>query len=194
MNAKHNMQPIYQTVQDQWHDLTCKGPAMTSIASSDLFARFAVVLILLSFLSACSQSLRTPADSVQTTLGGGTSFTSAEIVPKGKIILEGIQFKNDGSRLRPDSQPIVDSAATLLKSQPDIKVYVDAYCDPTGGKRLNLRLSQLRAATVTAYLEGHGIASDRLTPRGFGATHFIASNDTADGRAQNSRVELTPID
>ena len=158
---------------------------MTSIASlrSDLFARFAVLLILLSFLSACSRRLGTPADSVQPTLGGGSSFTSAEIAAKGKIILEGVQFETDGSGLRPDSQPIVDSAVALLKSQPDIKVYVDAYCDPTGGKRLNLRLSQLRAATVTAYLEDHGIASDRLTPRGFGATHFIASNDTGDGRA-----------
>lgn len=74
-----------------------------------------------------------------------------------------------------------------------MKVYVDAYCDPTGGKRLSLRLSQRRAAAVTTYLEGKGIASDRLILRGFGATQFIASNHNADGRAQNRRVEPVPI-
>ncbi len=71
-----------------------------------------------------------------------------------------------------------------------MKVYVDTYCDATGGKRFNLRLSQQRAAIVSAYLEDHGIASDRLIARGFGATHFIARNETADGRAQNRRIEL----
>jgi len=72
-----------------------------------------------------------------------------------------------------------------------MRVYVDTYCDPTGGKRLNLRLSQQRAAIVSTYLEDHGIVSDRLIARGFGATHFIARNETADGRAQNRRIELT---
>ncbi len=79
---------------------------------------------------------------------------------------------------------------SLLKSHPEMKVYVDTYCDATGGKRLKLRLSQQRAAIVSAYLEDHGIASDRLIARGFGATHFIPRNETADGRAQNRRIEL----
>jgi outer membrane protein OmpA-like peptidoglycan-associated protein len=65
---------------------------------------------------------------------------------------------------------------------------------PPAGKRLNRSLSQQRAAIVAAYLENHGIGSDRLIARGFGATHFVASNDTADGRAQNRRIELTLIE
>jgi OmpA-OmpF porin, OOP family len=47
---------------------------------------------------------------------------------------------------------------------------------------------------VSAYLEDHGIASDRLIARGFGATQFIANNETADGRAQNRRLELQLIE
>jgi len=101
-----------------------------------------------------------------------------------------VQFKPDGSGLRPNAQPILDSAVEILKSHPAMKVYVDTYCDPTGGRRLNLRLSHQRAAIVSAYLEDHGIASDRLIARGFGATHFIARNETADGRSQNRRIEL----
>jgi len=69
-------------------------------------------------------------------------------------------------------------------------VLVDSYCDPTGGKQLNQRLSGDRAVAVATYLEHKGIASDRLIPHGFGATEFVASNATADGREQNRRVEL----
>jgi OmpA-OmpF porin, OOP family len=75
-----------------------------------------------------------------------------------------------------------------------MKVYVDTYCDPAGGVQLNLRLSQQRAAVVSAYLEDHGIASNRLIARGFGATQFIASNETAVGRTQNRRIELLLIE
>lgn len=105
-------------------------------------------------------------------------------------ILEGLQFNWDGSVVRRTSDPILDSAADILKSQPDTKVYVDSYCDPIGSNDLNLRLSGDRAIAVATYLEHNGIAADRLMPHGFGAAGFVASNATADGREQNRRVEL----
>jgi len=46
---------------------------------------------------------------------------------------------------------------------------------------------------VVAYLESKGIAADRLIPQGFGKTNFVATNKTAEGRAQNRRVELIPV-
>ena len=185
-----------KTAQEQRHDIACKGAGIarpTSLRPAS-FGGMAVLLFLMGSISACGSGFGTGADSVQTTLGGGASATSAETAPREKILLEGVRFKPDGSGLRPNSQPILDSAVELLKSHPDMKVYVDTYCDPTGGKRLNLRLSQQRAAIVSAYLEDHGIASDRLIARGFGATNFIARNDTAAGRAQNRRIELTLIE
>ena len=63
-----------------------------------------------------------------------------------------------------------------------------------GSEEYNQKLSERRAASVAAYLEDHGIPAGRLSPRGFGKTHFVASNDTADGRAENRRVELVPAD
>jgi outer membrane protein OmpA-like peptidoglycan-associated protein len=47
---------------------------------------------------------------------------------------------------------------------------------------------------VTAYLEDKGIPSSQLIPQGFGKTHFVATNSTSAGRAQNRRVELVPVD
>jgi OmpA-OmpF porin, OOP family len=185
-----------KTAQQQRHNIACKVPGkarFTSLRPAS-FGGIAVLLLLVGSISACSRGIGTGADSVQTTLGGGASPTSAKTAPREKILLEGVRFTPDGSRLRPNAQPILDSAVELLESHPDMKVYVDTYCDPTGGKRLNFRLSQQRAAIVSAYLEGHGIASDRLIARGFGATHFIARNETADGRAQNRRIELILIE
>jgi outer membrane protein OmpA-like peptidoglycan-associated protein len=53
-------------------------------------------------------------------------------------------------------------------------------------------LSQRRAEAVAGYLEDKGIPSSQLIPQGFGKTHFVATNSTAEGRAENRRVELVP--
>ena len=121
------------------------------------FGGIAVLLFLVGSISACSKGFGTEADSVQTTLGGGVSSTWAKTAPREKILLEGVGFKPDGSGLRPNSQPILDSAVELLKSHPDMKVYVDTYCDPTGGKRLNLsvcRNSAQRSCPLTLKIVG----------------------------------------
>jgi outer membrane protein OmpA-like peptidoglycan-associated protein len=183
-------------IKNSSHDLACKGSGIahpTSLRPAS-FGGSAALLFLVGSISACGTGSGAGANSAQTTLGSGVSSTSAKITTREKILLEGVRFKPDGSGLRPNSEPILDSAVELLKSHPGMKVYVDTYCDPIGGKRLNLRLSQQRAAIVSAYLEDHGIASDRLIARGFGATHFIARNETADGRAQNRRIELLLIE
>jgi outer membrane protein OmpA-like peptidoglycan-associated protein len=185
-----------KTAQEQCHDIAREGPGIARLTSvrPASFGGIAVLVFLVGSISACSSACGTRADSVQTTLGGGASSSATQTAPREKIVLEGVRFKPDGSGLRPNSQAILDSAVELLKSHPDMKVYVDTYCDPTGGTRLNLRLSQQRAALVSAYLEDHGIASDRLIARGFGATHFIARNETVDGRVQNRRIELLLIE
>src|SRR3984893_1866276 len=182
--------------KEQRDDIACEGPgiARPTLVRPASFGGIAVVLFLMGSISACGRMLGTSANSVQTTLGGGASSSATQTASREKIVLEGVRFKPDGSGLRSNSQPILDSAVELLKSHPDMKVYVDTYCDPAGGTQLNLRLSQQRAAMVSAYLEDRGIASDRLIARGFGATQFIANNETADGRAQNRRIELLLIE
>jgi len=55
-----------------------------------------------------------------------------------------------------------------------------------------VRLSDRRASAVVDYLVKDGIAENRLIAHGYGKTNFVATNDTAEGRAQNRRVELAP--
>lgn len=106
-----------------------------------------------------------------------------------KVDLRGVEFRRDGS-IGMHSEPILDSAVEMLKNKPSSTIYVDSYCDATGGKDVNLRLSDERAAAVASYLEQHGIPADHIVSHGFGASHFVATNATTSGRAQNRRIEL----
>lgn len=114
--------------------------------------------------------------------------------PPEKIALRGVHFDFNKAVIRPIDEPTLDEAAGVLKAHPDVNIYVNGYCDAIGTISYNLRLSRRRAEAVSAYLENRGVAPDRLTPRGFGKTHFVATNRTAAGRAENRRVELVPAD
>lgn len=111
---------------------------------------------------------------------------------KERIVLRGIHFDFNKSNIRADAAPILDEAADILSKHPDVTVNVDGYCDAIGSYAYNLRLSQRRSDAVAAYLEGKGIAASRLITHGYGKTHFVATNATAEGRAENRRVELVP--
>ena len=113
--------------------------------------------------------------------------------PQERIVLRGVHFDFDRANIRPDAAPILDEAADILSKHPDVTVDVNGYCDAIGSYRYNLKLSRRRAASVASYLEGKGIAASRLVTHGYGKTHFVATNRTAEGRQQNRRVELVPV-
>ena len=69
-----------------------------------------------------------------------------------------------------------------------------AYTDSTGSARHNLGLSERRADAVRDYLVGQGVSSSQLTAKGYGETNPIASNATAEGRAQNRRVVMRVLE
>jgi OOP family OmpA-OmpF porin len=107
-----------------------------------------------------------------------------------KLILEGVNFDNDKSTLRPDAIGILDKAAIALKEWGDVKVEIAGYTDSVASDEYNQALSERRANAVRDYLVSKGIAADRLTAKGYGETNPIADNSTAEGRAMNRRVEM----
>lgn len=107
-----------------------------------------------------------------------------------KLVLEGVNFDHDKATLRKDAHPILDKMAATLNEWGDVKVEIAGYTDSTGAAKYNQKLSERRANAVRTYLIEKGVAADRLTAKGFGETHPVATNKTADGRFQNRRVEL----
>jgi OOP family OmpA-OmpF porin len=109
-----------------------------------------------------------------------------------KLVLRGVHFDFNKSNIRPGDAAVLDEAAATLKSNPNVTIDVNGYCDAIGSVEYNLKLSDRRADAVEDYLEKAGIPESRLIPHGYGKTNFVATNDTSEGRAQNRRVELVP--
>jgi len=109
---------------------------------------------------------------------------------KKKIVLRSVHFDFDKATLKPEAKPILDEAVQVLKNEGSVDIIVEGHTDSVGTDQYNLGLSRRRAETVRTYLVNHGIANSRITAEGMGESKPVASNDTADGRAQNRRVEL----
>lgn len=107
-----------------------------------------------------------------------------------KIVLRGVNFAFDSDRLSEEAKPILDQAASALKEAGDVQVSIEGHTDAVGSDAYNLGLSRRRAASVRKYLEESGVDTSRLSTEGFGESQPVASNETAEGRAQNRRVEL----
>jgi OOP family OmpA-OmpF porin len=88
----------------------------------------------------------------------------------------------------------LDTLAISLKAYPDLKVEIKGFTDALGSNRTNLKISQERAETIMNYLQGQGIATDRMVARGYGESEFIDTNDTPEGRARNRRIEIVPLE
>jgi len=101
-----------------------------------------------------------------------------------------ILFDFDKYDLKPGAYPILDEAIVVYENNPGIKVEVQGYTDSIGSEEYNLGLSERRAKTVEAYLEGKGIDPNAISAKGYGEANPVASNDTKEGRAQNRRVEF----
>jgi outer membrane protein OmpA-like peptidoglycan-associated protein len=120
-------------------------------------------------------------------------FASVKQEPRGMVItLNGsVLFASAKSELLPAAQlKLNEVASALIKEDPLSKIIVEGHTDSQGGATYNQDLSQRRAQSVRDYLVSRGIAADRVTSQGFGPSRSIAENNSAEGRANNRRVEI----
>jgi outer membrane protein OmpA-like peptidoglycan-associated protein len=120
-------------------------------------------------------------------------FASVKQETRGMVItLSGsVLFASAKSDLLPAAQlKLNDVAKALTEQDPDSKMVVEGYTDSQGTDASNQELSQKRAQAVRDYLVSRGIAADRVTSEGFGPAKPIADNKSAEGRANNRRVEI----
>jgi OmpA-OmpF porin, OOP family len=109
------------------------------------------------------------------------------------VVVRAIDFEFNSTQLTAPAQHTLDEVAAALLTQPELKVEVQGHTDSIGTDAYNLALSQRRAEAVKAYLISKGLNAAALTAQGYGKAKPIASNNTAEGRAQNRRVAFEVI-
>lgn len=107
--------------------------------------------------------------------------------------IQGVVFKTGSPTLDAKSFPVLQKAAEVFKKHPELRVEIGGHTDNVGNEGTNTTLSQKRAESVKAWFVGKGLEAGRFEPKGYGPSKPIATNDTAEGRAQNRRVEFTLI-
>lgn len=118
----------------------------------------------------------------------------AEIVRVGEGIKitfgSGILFDVDRSELRPEAKTELTDLAGILKKYDDTIILVEGHTDSTGPEEYNMQLSKRRAESVSHFLASQAVSPGRFSVIGYGEVQPVATNETADGRQQNRRVEL----
>jgi OOP family OmpA-OmpF porin len=107
-----------------------------------------------------------------------------------KLVLEGVYFDTGKATLKRESYSVLDRNADQLIKRKDVTITVVGYTDDVGNDASNQRLSENRASTVKNYLVSKGVAASRINSIGRGESNPVASNKTAEGRAQNRRIEI----
>jgi outer membrane protein OmpA-like peptidoglycan-associated protein len=108
-----------------------------------------------------------------------------------KFAFENLEFETSKDIIRKVSYPSLNGLADLLVKKANYGLRIEGNTDNVGSDENNLILSQKRANAVKAYLVKKGVTADKLDAFGFGESNPIATNETAEGRQKNRRVEMT---
>lgn len=134
------------------------------------------------------------ADKQEAELRQSMQGTGVEVQRQGdqiKLIMPGnITFATDSSEIVSNFYAPLNNLASSFKQFNQNSIEIVGFTDSTGSRQYNMDLSQRRAQSVATYLTAQGVDGTRLSTRGAGPDQPIASNATADGRAQNRRVEV----
>jgi outer membrane protein OmpA-like peptidoglycan-associated protein len=112
--------------------------------------------------------------------------------PRGLVITlpGGVLFASGKSTLLGSAQGKLAQVADALRDEAEHKITVEGHTDSRGSNGMNQALSQRRADSVRDYLVSHGVPADQINAQGFGPSRPVAENSSAEGRANNRRVEI----
>lgn len=117
-----------------------------------------------------------------------------DLAASGRVVTQGLLFDTGSDKLRPESAPTLRMIASMMEQHPELKVRIEGHTDNVGNAAANRALSEKRAAAVKASLVGEQkVSGGRLDAKGLGDTKPAGSNATAEGRANNRRVELVKM-
>jgi len=124
------------------------------------------------------------------TQGTGVAVTQTQDNQLKLQIPSDVSFDTGRSDIKPELRPILDQFASGLSSQPNSEIRIVGHTDNVGSDAVNNPLSLQRAQSTRDYLTARGVNPGRVLIDGRGEREPVANNATADGRAQNRRVEI----
>ena len=151
----------------------------------------AIPLGLSLFLLAPSVSAQTAAELEKQY---GREAMEKALETKRAYDIYGIRFDVDKATIQPETQPLLDDIAQVLKNLPSWRLRIVGHTDATGDAASNQVLSLQRANAVKSALVDRSIQASRLETEGAGQNQPVASNNTPEGRALNRRVALIRLD
>lgn len=120
---------------------------------------------------------------------GGVKYYD-RFLQDGKIVTNGIRFDVNKATIKPESMGVLNSIYKILDDNSNLNFSIEGHTDSDGATNSNQKLSEERAQSVLEKLVSMGITRNRLTSKGFGETVPIDTNGTAEGKANNRRVEF----
>ncbi len=132
----------------------------------------------------------------------GITFAAGSVGQQMKDFIEGdasgdatfkfnnLNFNTGSAQIKEASMTEIDNLAAILKAYEGVSITVEGHTDADGDDASNMTLSQSRADAVKARLMNDGIAGDRIMTKGYGETRPVGSNETAEGKAMNRRIEV----
>ncbi len=142
------------------------------------------------------------ADGTEINVGGNSAEKKLHdfITDAGKAVdkttwftMDRLYFESGKTTLKPASQEQLKNIAAILKAYPALELKLGGYTDNTGDSAANVTLSQQRAESAKAALVKIGADANRIAAEGYGPQFPVASNETAEGKAQNRRIDVRVV-
>ncbi|WP_276485668.1 OmpA family protein [Paraflavitalea pollutisoli] len=122
------------------------------------------------------------------------SLLVKQLLEEGKAVTNDILFDVNSDRIKKESFAIIDQFGDALQKTPALKIRIVGHTDNDGNDADNLSLSQRRAAAVKTYItENYAVAGSRIQTDGKGESQPVATNNSADAKARNRRVEFVKL-
>lgn len=127
-------------------------------------------------------------------LAVGAPDTRHKLLTEGKFVTRGILFNSNTADLQPESYGVLKDISSVMKENPGIKFRIIGHTDSDGDEKFNIDLSRRRAAAVkNALVKDFGISPESLETDGKGESMPVDNNNTAEGKANNRRVEFVKL-
>jgi outer membrane protein OmpA-like peptidoglycan-associated protein len=104
--------------------------------------------------------------------------------------IRGPQFDFNKAQIKPEGKRRLDDVVRLMRDNPNLRIVAVGHTDSVGNDAYNMKLGEKRARAVADYLTAEGASPSRIDVRSEGESRPVASNATAEGRAENRRVEI----